>query len=63
MANPAVYRGHLVSQKYGEALCATGLQERGLVRFRNDMFKRYIELRPSIGAGVDDRVSKETEKW
>lgn len=63
VANPAVYRGHLVQAAYAEPLMATGMQERGLVRFRNQMFKHYIELRPSIYRDVDARVEAETARW
>lgn len=63
VANPAVYRGHLVQRTFGEPLMGTGLQERGLVRFRNQMFKHYVELRSSIYEGIAERVEQATEKW
>jgi len=63
VANPAVYRGHLVQSMYGEPLMVTGLQQRGLVRFRNQMFKQYVELRPSIYGDVDHRVEEATRTW
>lgn len=63
VGNPAVYRGHLVRSHYGEPLMTTGLQTRGLVRFRNQMFKHYVELRPSIYNDVDERVKEATEHW
>lgn len=63
VANPAVYRGHLVQQSYGEPLMTTGLQQRGLVRFRNQMFKQYVELRPSIYSDVDNQVEEATRSW
>lgn len=63
VANPAVYRGHLVQVAYGEPLMTTGIQERGLIRFRNQMFKHYVELRPSIYKDVDSNVEKATEAW
>lgn len=63
VGNPAVYRGHLVKSDYGEPLMTTGLQERGLVRFRNQMFKHYVELRPSIYPGVDKQVEEATARW
>ncbi len=63
VANPAVYRGHLVKSDYGELLMGAGMLERGLVRFRNQMFKHYVELRASIHSGVDHKVEKATSRW
>lgn len=63
VSNPAVYRGHLVRSDYGEPLMTAGLQARGLVRFRNQMFKHYVELRSSVYSGVDQRVEEATAQW
>jgi hypothetical protein len=52
----STYRGHLCMPEYGSVLLAPAFQKRGLVRFRNEMFKAYVRLRPSIYAGVDERV-------
>jgi hypothetical protein len=63
VTNPAVYKGHLSSGFYGEPLIAPPFQERGLVRFRNEMFKRYITLRPSLFRGVDEKVRDAAKEW
>ncbi len=63
VSNPAVYRGHLTSEHYGEPLMAPGYQERGLLRFRNEMFKHYINLVGSSYSGVGDRVDEATSGW
>ena len=52
----STYRGHLCTAEYGSVLFAPAFQKRGLVRFRNDMFKAYVRMRPSIYDGVDVRV-------
>lgn len=56
VTNPSAYRGHLSSAEYGSIIFSPAFQTRGLVRFRNQMFKIYIKLRQSIFADVDDRV-------
>jgi hypothetical protein len=52
----STYRAHLCMQEYGSVLFVPSFQKRGLVRFRNEMFKAYVRLRPSIYGGVDARV-------
>lgn len=63
VANPAVYKGHLTNAEYGEPLVAPRLQNRGLVRFRNEMFKHYIDLSTSLFAGVAEKVGEATTSW
>jgi hypothetical protein len=53
---PSTYKGHLCNDEYGGVLTAPAFQKRGLVRFKNDMFKAYVRMRPSIYAGVDEEV-------
>lgn len=53
---PSTYKGHLCNDEYGGVLTAPAFQKRGLVRFKNDMFKAYVRMRPSIYGGVDDEV-------
>lgn len=50
------YRGHLCQAEYGSILMVPDFQKRGLIRFRNEMFKAYVRLRPSLYAGLDDQV-------
>ena len=40
-----------------------GYQSRGLLRFRNEMFKQYINLVDSTYPDVADSVRGETSKW
>jgi Cdc6-like AAA superfamily ATPase len=54
--NPAIYKGHLTSPTYGAILVAPPYQQRGLVRFRDEMFKRYVFLRPSLYEDIDKKV-------
>ena len=63
VTNPAVYRGHLSGEYYGEPLIIPGYQSRGLLRFRNEMFKQYVNLVDSTYEDVADRVRRETSKW
>lgn len=58
VSNPAVYRGHLAREEYGSVIMTPGYQDRGLIRFRNEMFKQYIFMVPSLYGGVDDRVTR-----
>jgi hypothetical protein len=61
--NPAVYRGHLTAEHYGEPLIVPGYQQRGLLRFRNEMFKQYVTLTDSLFTDVDEDVRKATTAW
>lgn len=63
VTNPAVYRGHLTAEHYGEPLMAPGYQQRGLLRFRNEMFKQYVTLTGSLFEGIDEEVRKATTAW
>lgn len=54
--NPSAYRGHLTSAEYGSVIFSPAFQSRGLVRFRNEMFKAYVRIRRSIYVGVDTNV-------
>jgi hypothetical protein len=54
--NGSNYRGHLCKREFGEVLFVPAIQKRGLVRFRNEMFKAYVRMRPSIYSGVDNEV-------
>lgn len=58
VTNPSIYLGHLCSPAYGEPLLRPAYQDRGLVRFRNAMFRQYLLLAPSLYADVDQRVSE-----
>ncbi len=45
VTNPSVYKGHLAQATYGRVIEAPPFQERGVVRFTNEMFKIYCRLR------------------
>lgn len=57
VAKGSTYRGHLCKAEYGSILFVPAIQKRGLVRFRNEMFKTYVRLRPSIYSDVDADVA------
>lgn len=57
VSNPGLYKGHLCSDRYGKPLMTPGFQERGLVRFRNEMFKQYVNLTGSLYNDVDRDVN------
>ncbi len=59
----STYRGHLCAPEYGSILFAPAFQKRGLVRFRNEMFKAYVRFRPSIYRDVDSRVRAAWSEW
>jgi hypothetical protein len=63
VSSAATYKGHLVSEAYGSVLMAAGYQRQGLVRFRNEMFKQYIYLRPSLYQNADERVAEATKDF
>lgn len=58
VSNPSVYRGHLCQKDFGPILYTPVFQRRGLVRFRNEMFKAYVRMRPSIYQDVDELVAE-----
>lgn len=55
-ANPSAYKGHLCKPEYGEVLYTPVFQSQGLVRFKNEMFKAYVRIRPSLFDGIDQQV-------
>jgi histone H3/H4 len=57
VSNPAEYRKQLCSAAAGHVLITPPFQERGVVRFGNEMFKIYIRLRRSLYNGVDRIVA------
>jgi hypothetical protein len=54
------YKTQLMQKQYGNVLVSPPEQKRGIVRFINNMFKRYIELRNSIYENVKTIVD---EAW
>lgn len=55
-ANPSAYKEHLCKPEYGDVLYTPVFQSQGLVRFKNEMFKAYVRIRPSLFAGIDQQV-------
>lgn len=45
VSNPSIYMGHLSSDQYGSVLMRPSLYGRGVVRFRNEMFKGSSQSR------------------
>ena len=63
VSNPTIYKGHLTSPAYGGIFVTPNYQQRGLVRFRDEMFKRYVFLRPSLYTDVDKQVEEATRSF
>lgn len=63
VSNPAVYRGHLTAERYGEPLMVPGSHSKVLLRFRNEMFRQYVNLVSSTFTDVDIKVRQETSTW
>lgn len=63
VANPAVYKGQLTRESYGEPFMVPGHQASGLLRFRNEMFKQYINLVDSTNPDIDAGIMRETARW
>jgi len=62
LSNPSALKNQLMKQKYGKVIFSPEGHQRGLVRFHNKMFKRYINLRDSIYIGVAASVNEEWKK-
>lgn len=58
VSNASIYKKDLTLATYGRVLVTPPDQPRGIVRFRNAMFKRYVGLRGSIYKDVDENVNK-----
>jgi hypothetical protein len=60
VTNPSIAKRDLSTEHFGGVLMRPPGHERGVVRFRNAMFKRYIDLRHSM---FQDVKSKVDETW
>jgi hypothetical protein len=58
IASPSTYKGHLCSEQYGRILLTPPYQDRGMVRFANEMFKVYVRIRSSLYEDVKDNVDE-----
>ena len=56
ISNPSTYKKHLTSYKHGSILVTPPRTMREIVRFRNTMFKQYINLRQPIFSDAKTRV-------
>ena len=56
VSNPSTAKRDLLKIKYGASLIIPPSHERGIVRFKNAMFKRYINLRSSIYNDINTQV-------
>lgn len=63
VSSGSTHRGQLCKPEFGDILFVPGIQKRGLVRFRNEMFKAYVRMRPSIYTGIDDVVRDAFSVW
>jgi histone H3/H4 len=57
VTNPSPYVGHLSSDPFGHILWRPPYQERGVLRFTNEMFKVYVRVRKPI-FNVDERIRR-----
>ncbi len=60
ISNPSTLKNQLMDEKFGEVIFIPVGHKRGLVRFCNKMFKRYVNLRLSLFNGVAEKVD---EAW
>ncbi len=58
VSNASIYKKDLTLAIYGRVLVTPPDQPRGIVRFRNAMFKRYVSLRGSIYRDVKENVDE-----
>jgi len=56
--NPSSLKKHLTQKKWGAILVNPPHAGAGTIRFKNTMFKRYIDIRPSIYNGVKNTVDE-----
>lgn len=56
VAAPANYLGHLTQEQCGSVLVRSHTQSRALYRFRDEMFKAYVRVRPSLYDGFKEDV-------
>ncbi|WP_146242835.1 AAA family ATPase [Curtobacterium sp. MCBD17_019] len=63
VSGPSTYRGHLTSEAHGSILYAPVFQQRGVLRFRDEMFKVYVRIRPSLFRGVSEQVREIYDKY
>jgi len=55
---PSVYANHLRQEMYGQIIVKPSFLKKGVVRFKNAIFKRYVDLRNSLYTGVKEDVDK-----
>jgi hypothetical protein len=58
VVNPSQHKKDLSRKKYGELLLSP---QKGIVRFRNALLKRYVDLRSAIFVGSTDQSSLRDE--
>lgn len=56
VSNPSALKKQLMHKTFGASIISPPGHDRGVVRFKNSMFKRYINLRSSIYKGVKEAV-------
>lgn len=63
VSNPSIYKKDLTSKKCGSVISTPPHGLGKIVRFRNGMFKQYINLRKSIFQGLDDTINSNWKNW
>ncbi len=62
ITNPSNCKKDLMLKRHGEVIVNPPLHSQGVVRFRDSVFKRYVDLRRSIYTGVKDAVDSAWEQ-
>ena len=60
--NPYTSKKDLMLKRHGEVLINPPMHTKGIIRFKDSMFKRYIDLRSPIYNGVKDEVDDAWKK-
>lgn len=63
VTNTSGYKSQLCSADFGSPLTTPVFQERGLLRFKDQMFKTYVRMRPSIHPSVDEETAAAYEAY
>lgn len=56
VSNPYVSKSDLALVRHGAVVVSPPMHAQGVVRFKDSMFKRYVNLRPSLYSGVKESV-------
>lgn len=63
VSNPSVYKSNLSSSKNGLIIVSPHHRMGGVVRFRNAMFKQYVNLRKPLYIGLDSDIESVWDRY